>query len=461
MLAKFGSRSARIGKSVIIVVTIGAGVFGLSSALHLTENGYTDILLLDGQKFDANGYLPWNGADSASSDTRKVIRAADGKSGMMRRPPPLFVNCGWARLNEHGETIAVEVDTLETMQKLGLRESQYRLDDTGERARAVEQGWSETSIDPFHRISQGLPLGGVFDSLTGFARAADTCAFVLNKIKQLGVRTLFGSTGRVAQLLYSSEEGLQRAIGVRTANGEDHLSDVVIVAAGAYTHELIPGLDDTVTAAAGSIVHVRVPAHLQERFGSDRFPVTIWNYTETSENGSFSIFPLDEYGTLKFLYGAPQWRNISDRPDALNQRSISLLTSWSFDQKTNVPTVMIDKVKEFISEYIPELTNAEIILAKLCWDAVFLDKEFMIDWLPGVESCMIITGGSNHGFKFLPTLGKYVLKILGGKPDPYTRLRKCRAPSEEESEAFKVGNLAPARSLNRQTMTASAGDLGW
>jgi 20S proteasome alpha/beta subunit len=50
---------------------------------------------------------------------------------------------------------------------------------------------------------------------------------------------VFRSAGDVVELLYESEEVGQngtKAVGVKTKDGRDHLSNVVIVAAGPKTH---------------------------------------------------------------------------------------------------------------------------------------------------------------------------------------------------------------------------------
>jgi sarcosine oxidase/L-pipecolate oxidase len=155
---------------------------------------------------------------------------------------PLFVQCGWARINERGEFPQVEIEDIETMERLGLRESQYRLDDLIDRERAMSEGLG-SEIDPFAQVARGIPLGGVFDSSAGFVRAADACTFTLKKIKRLGVNVVGGPAGSVVELLQPHSRPNHerpRVMGVRTEDGQHHYSDVVIVAAGAYSHALVP-----------------------------------------------------------------------------------------------------------------------------------------------------------------------------------------------------------------------------
>lgn len=50
------------------VIIIGGGTFGLSTALHLTRNGYTNISV-----FEADDQIP--SRYSAANDLNKIVRA--------------------------------------------------------------------------------------------------------------------------------------------------------------------------------------------------------------------------------------------------------------------------------------------------------------------------------------------------------------------------------------------------
>lgn len=56
-----------------------------------------------------------------------------------------------------------------------------------------------------------------------------------------------------------------------------------------------------------------------------------------------------------------------------------------------------------------------IQLADKQWDADSFDDNFLVDFIPGTErKVMLATGGSYHGFKFFPTIGKHVIARLEG-----------------------------------------------
>jgi sarcosine oxidase / L-pipecolate oxidase len=50
-------------------------------------------------------------------------------------------------------------------------------------------------------------------------------------------------------------------------------------------------------------------------------------------------------------------------------------------------------------------------------DAITPNQDFIISAHPHCKSLFIATGGSFHGWKFLPILGKYVVEMLEGRLD--------------------------------------------
>lgn len=78
----------------------------------------------------------------------------------------------------------------------------------------------------------------------------------------------------------------------------------------------------------------------------------------------------------------------------------------------------------------------------MCWYTDSMDNNFLIDYVPGYQdSLFVASGGSGHGFKFLPVLGEvcrddctgrnpdiqHVVNALERKPDQFTELWKWRS----------------------------------
>lgn len=60
------------------VIIVGAGVFGLSTALWIARSGYKNVTVFDRRAFDQTYYNPANGCDGASADINKIFRATYG-----------------------------------------------------------------------------------------------------------------------------------------------------------------------------------------------------------------------------------------------------------------------------------------------------------------------------------------------------------------------------------------------
>ena len=198
-----------------------------------------------------------------------------------------------------------------------MTNSQYKNSDSSERQRAIQDGWPASKYDPFNRLGRGLAVDGVLDTLAGFVYADAACAFALRKIKQLGAKVILDRVaGKFESLVYAPAykkvgEKNKQAIGIRTSDGQEHTSDIVIMAAGAQIHELVPGLERILNATGANIVYVEVS-------------------TELSTN-------------------------------------------------------------------IPELVGCDILIAKLCWDSFAIDLDFVLDWVPEIENCIVVAGGSGGG----------------------------------------------------------------
>lgn len=57
---------------------VGAGIFALSTALHLARRGYKNVTIFDKQPYDATLYSYLDGCDAASADINKIVRSAYG-----------------------------------------------------------------------------------------------------------------------------------------------------------------------------------------------------------------------------------------------------------------------------------------------------------------------------------------------------------------------------------------------
>ncbi|UPK94758.1 hypothetical protein LCI18_005693 [Fusarium solani-melongenae] len=454
------------------IIIVGAGVFGLSSALHLQQRGYQNIKIFDKQDYHASEYSPFNGGDSPSSDSHKVIRSAYGDSAILQdlanraidkwkqwnkeSGQELFLNAGWARLTDIGRPQDVDIETFKTMSEAGLGHTQYFLHSEQDLKKAEADGWGGARLDQFQRRSRGLALDGVFDSNAGLANADLACKYALGLIEKGGAETYFGDKGELSSLIRDDKDA-HRVVGIVTKDGQRHFADLVIVAAGPFSPLIVPELKSFMAATAGNFVFIKVPEHLQHRYRADVFPTWAWNYAGSSESGGLTGFPLDRNGMLKISYRSPKWTNPSDTD---SEAPFSAPATAEEVEKQGPPLSPTAETKDFVRENLPDLVGAEITAVKMCWEADTVDLDFVIDRVPETEGLLVVTGGSFHGFKFLPVLGEYVVDVLEGKENKYTQFWRWRTPTKEQKERILQNTLSNERVWAKQKL-ATPQDLKW
>jgi sarcosine oxidase/L-pipecolate oxidase len=99
------------------------------------------------------------------------------------------------------------------------------------------------------------------------------------------------------------------------------------------------------------------------------------------------------------------------------------------------------------------LTSLGISSTKLCWYTDSIDNSFLVDYVPGRPGVFVCSGGSGHGFKFLPILGREVVRILEGREGTvYRDMWKWRNPTEPGNRnGLEEGEGGP-RVLAKHTM---------
>ena len=252
--------------------------------------------------------------------------------------------------------------------------------------------------------------------------------------EQEGVSFVLGSrAGKLDELIVEDAAGEKRIRGLKTADGQVHLADVTIVACGGWTPSVVPEVEGILETTAGSVVSVQLPKERQDlwdRFSPDNCPVWAYGLTghESPEYGGFYGFPRTEEGKIKIGYRGRKWTNFQNHGKTGKRLSVPV-TKYTTDQIDNMPQKALANLKRVIAELFPELKEIGITDTRLCWYTDSLDNSFLIDYVPGYNhSLFVASGGSGHGFKFLPVLGKHVVNQLEGREDQFTPLWQWRKP---------------------------------
>ncbi|RMZ90331.1 hypothetical protein DV736_g2426, partial [Chaetothyriales sp. CBS 134916] len=235
------------------VLILGAGAWGLSTALHLNQEGYSNITVFDRADAIPSRY-------SAAYDLNKIVRA--------EYEDPFYTELaleairGWKTplfgpyFHQTGYIVATTGrappkathhlnKALESIATHPVFSSEIRSLKSGNEFRDV--AWQFTG--PLNGFT------GYFNRLAGYAHSSDAMKGVWSYLAAKGVKFVLGeSRGRVAELLYSGG----RCTGVRTADGQTHSASTVIVALGAWAASLLPSLGQSVVARCWSVAHVQL-----------------------------------------------------------------------------------------------------------------------------------------------------------------------------------------------------------
>lgn len=171
--------------------------------------------------------------------------------------------------------------------------------------------------------------------------------------------------------------------------------------------------------------------------------------------GGLYGFARSSNGYIKIGYRGQKYTNPQTQTDGA-VRSVPI-TRWTTPASTRqFPQQAASVIQNFIKEYIPELQSCAM-KSRLCWYTDTFDNHFIVDYVPGKDGLMVATGGSGHGFKFLPNLGRYVVDRIEGVDDGtgLSKLWRWRrlAPRQEPYNKIMQGYNSET-SLHRQERTA-------
>ncbi|KAK1849626.1 putative FAD dependent oxidoreductase [Colletotrichum chrysophilum] len=427
---------------------ISPGIFGLSLAVALSKK----LHVFDRHQYDESGYSPdfAHSTQAASVDHNKIFRASYGKSihyqrlalesrsawekiNELRREEKneeersdLFSGCGMLRVQPDADLGALERETLRNFERDGLRDTQFVKSDPTDRQRATERGWDSKLLEfAIPDSSSNQSFEAVLDSTAGFTKCSEACAYFYKIAERQGVVFHFGpQKGGFGSLIEENvpESSKKRAIGLKTKDGVVHKADVVVIAAGSFSTQLLPELSYHLESSAGSVVIFKVDKddeRLWDKYSPERFPVITWKSAartvDGKDIGSIYVFPRTSDGLIKIGYRGVKFTNFQPAPpDAGFTQDGKWSVPMSPADSRVVPDRAREAIKPFVSIFLPDFKEQDFYSTKMCWYTDSLDNSFVIDYVPNYadNSVFVCTGGSGHGAKFLPVLGEHAADIL-------------------------------------------------
>ncbi|KAI8176821.1 hypothetical protein KHU50_003719 [Colletotrichum sp. SAR 10_65] len=448
-------------KSIPIIV-VGAGAFGLSTALHLLNAHYSNILVVDKAEDVPSRF-------SAASDLNKIVRADYEdvfytKLALVRHPfpnpgPPSKLTAlqeafeGWKTplfgpyYHQTGYIVATSGSAppkaVEVLEKsLSSVQSRPEFDNEIDLLRSADD--FRKFVWQFSGLMSGFK--GYHNRLAGYGHSGNTLKAVHRHCAARGVRFLLGDAGNVTDLLYDASG---RCTGVRTSDGTEHAAAKTVCALGAYGASLVPGLAKFTVARCWSVAHVQLTEDETDFLRG--IPVT------NIRDLGFFFEPDPATRLLKLCPLGAGFTNTVN--------GTSTPTEFpSARSQDFIPPDDEHKLRTLLRETLPWLADRPFVDRKFCWFSDTQDSEYCIDFVPGTSrSLVVLSGDSGHGFKMMPVFGKWVRKLLEtGRQDlPRWQWRTTSGENDDwgNSVSWRVGTVREMKDLIAENEAASKARL--
>lgn len=387
------------------VLIVGAGIFGTSTAYHLsmTHPDPSRILVLD--------RAPFPSPEAASSDINKIVRADYSSPFYMDLAfeamdawsswdllNPFYHRTGWVALDEKKSDLSERIRANfrnsgrpDPSQDVTLEEVKTRWD-------GVLKGINTTDYSKAYT-----------NPTAGWCDASLAVEAMMKAAVQRGVRY---EVGEVNELI----GGEKNLYGVRTSDGRMFCGRRVLLATGSWTPWLMAPLEqsleigedesiDRQISTAGVCVAAFTLTDAKEAEHYSKMPVLIYG-------SQGEVMPVNRDRMFKFT-NANTFKNTITHPSG---KKVSVPPNTPQDL---VPQALKDESIGIIRDRVPQmLENGRLPdYWRLCWDAVSPDQNQLICQHPDarLSNLYIATAGSFHSWKFLPTIGKYVVNVLNGQ----------------------------------------------
>jgi glycine/D-amino acid oxidase-like deaminating enzyme len=377
-------KAARL-ESKARVAVVGAGVFGSWTAEHLRRSGHRVTLV------DMAG--PANSRASSGGESR-MTRGGYGKDEIYTRMAfaslpewkalsdasglPIFIPSGVLFFSsEPGEYFS---ESIEVHRRLGLPLEELGRADMQRRFPMID----------FSGIALGLYEPG-FGAL--MARRA-----VQTLVK--GFVASGGQYRHEAAHVPQQKGGALKA--VKMADGGQLEADAFVFALGPWLPKAFPDLLGQRIFATRQEVFYFAPPKGDTRF----LPGAMPGWADFNEGDLFYGFPDLEAKGVKFAH---------DKHGAYVDP----------DTQSREPTrAALDRIVAFRDRRFPLLKGAPVIGAEVCQYENSSNGDFLIDRHPAMPNVVLVGGGSGHGFKHGPEVGRLAAALVtGGGPQAEPRFR--------------------------------------
>jgi glycine/D-amino acid oxidase-like deaminating enzyme len=378
------------------VVVVGAGIFGVTAALEMRRRGHT-VTLLD------PGPLPH--PDAASTDISKVVRADYGAD---RFYAELMLEAleRWRLLNDHWDEPLFHETGFSILSSVPMAAGSFEHDSYAT-MRGLGVDLERLDASAIHRRfavwREGRYLDGYYNPRGGWAESGKVVSALIAEAQRLGVVLTEGK--RVASIE-------RDPLALLTDEGDRYQPGQIIVAAGAWTPQLIGELDDRLVAVGQPVMHF-APTDAAP-FRAPRFVPWAADIGRTGWYG----FCANAADIVKIAN-----HGVGRRVDPGQPRALAHDAEGRF--------------RTFLRDSLPDLAAAPVVGTRLCLYCDSFDGDLFIARHPEASGLVIAAGGSGHGFKFAPVLGDIIADVAEGKPNRWAHRFAWREHAEPRFEGAR------------------------
>jgi glycine/D-amino acid oxidase-like deaminating enzyme len=391
-----GAKSAA-NKAAYDAVVVGAGVFGSWTAWQLARLGLS-VALVD-------AYGPGNGLSSSGGETR-VARMAYGPDAIytqmaaeslrqwraldqryrQNQPTPLFFDTGVLWLSRQRN--AYFDNSLETLARKRIAHRVFA------DARSLGAAYPQIALDGIHT--------GFLEPESGALAARQGVMAVVHEAQAAGVTLLQARAGQ-AEPLRRGGQSLWRvplAAGPRSSL----LARQVVYACGAWLPKVFPRLlQQRIVPTRQEVFYLDLQAlspQLAAAYAPSRLPV----WADFNDGDVFYGIP-DVLG-YGFKIAHDKHGPVMD-PDTADRHASAAAEA---------------EMRAYLRRRFPAIAEAPLASVRVCQYENTANGDFLLDRHPQQDGVWLAGGGSGHGFKHGPAVGRYMAELLTGtRTEPHPR----------------------------------------
>lgn len=176
----------------------------------------------------------------------------------------------------------------------------------------------------------------------------------------------------------------------RQIRGDERIDGPVVYACGPWLPRLFPELlGNRIVPTRQEVLFFGVPAGSSD-FGPERMPCWV-------DVGS-QYYGIPDLESRGFKIALDKRGPVID-PDS---------------ESRTVSSEVVEKVREYLAERFPALASAPLVETRVCQYENTSNGDYLLDRHPERENVWLAGGGSGHGFKHGPMVGKYMAGLILG-----------------------------------------------